>query len=44
MKKLKILINFILIIYKIIPIINIIVLPFEIKNKPKKSESDENEF
>lgn len=44
MKKLKILINFILIIYKIIPIINIIVFPFVIKKKAKKSEKDETEF
>ena len=40
----KFFINFIFIIFKIIPIINIIVLPFEIKTKQKKSQTDENEY
>jgi hypothetical protein len=36
--------DFILIILNIIPIINIIVLPFEIKSKPKQNLDDVNEY
>ena len=36
--------GFILIILNIIPIINIIVLPFEIKSKPKQNLDDVNEY